>query len=198
MSSISLAPLLLFVSVATITPGAGNTLATTSGARFGFRRSIPLITGLAAGLGTLAAASAAGLAGLLLAAPFLQTGMKTLGSVYLIWLAWQIGRRGAPSQGSGSVGPTSVFGAACLLWINPKGWAMTLGAAASFAMLASGPAQLAVLLGATFAISATLSLCFWCVAGSLLSRKLRTDRHWRVFNMTMAVLLVVSVVPMWR
>ncbi|WP_164066717.1 LysE family transporter, partial [Serratia marcescens] len=72
-------------------PGA-TTLATASGARFGLRRSVPLMAGIAFGLTCLAAAAAAGLAGLLLAAPMLQLAMKLAGSLYLFWLALAIGR----------------------------------------------------------------------------------------------------------
>ena len=80
-------PLALFVVVATGTPGGATTLATASGAQFGFRRSVPLMAGIVAGLASLAAVSAAGLAGLLLAAPSLQIAMKVAGSAYMIWLS---------------------------------------------------------------------------------------------------------------
>ena len=79
----------LFAVVATITPGGATTLATASGARFGFRRSVPLMAGIALGLAMLAAAAAIGLAGLLLAAPALQLAMKVAGSAYLIWLGFR-------------------------------------------------------------------------------------------------------------
>ena len=46
-------PLVLFVVVSTITPGGATTLATASGAQFGFRRSVPLIAGIAAGLASI-------------------------------------------------------------------------------------------------------------------------------------------------
>lgn len=62
-------PLILFAFVATATPGIATTLSTASGAQFGFRRSLPLMIGSAAGLATVTAAAAAGLAGLLLAVP---------------------------------------------------------------------------------------------------------------------------------
>lgn len=198
MFSNSLVPLLLFVIVATVTPGGATTLATASGARFGFSRSVPLIAGIAIGLATLAAASAAGLAGVLLAAPFLQLGMKLAGSAYLLWLALRIGRSGAPVAHGGPQTPTTWSGGVALLWLNPKGWAMALGAAASFATLSHGPVQFAVLLGAAFGMAACVSLSFWCAAGTLLARRLRTAGHWRVFNSTMAALLVASIVPMWR
>ncbi len=97
MSPEALTPLVLFVLVSTISPGGATTLATASGANFGFRRSLPLIAGIAAwGSPPWRLRAAGGLAGLLLALPSLQWAMKTVGSAYLLWLAWQIARRGAP------------------------------------------------------------------------------------------------------
>lgn len=195
MASDAILPLALFVVVSTITPGGATTLATASGARFGFRRSVPLMAGIAVGLASLAAA--AGLAGLLLAAPSLQAVMRLAGSVYLLWLAWKITRSGPPNLRADVGMPTSFLGGACLLWLNPKGWAMALGAAASFAALASGPLQLALLLGSAFGLAAAVSLSLWCVAGLLLARLLRTERQWRVLNAVLGVLLAASVIPMW-
>ncbi|MCX4162272.1 MULTISPECIES: LysE family translocator [Paraburkholderia] len=194
----SIAPLILFAAVATVTPGGATALATASGSQFGFRRSIPLMAGIALGLASLAAAAAAGLAGVLLAAPVLQTGMKAIGSAYLLWLAWRVARSGAPDLDRSTAAPTTLLGGACLLWLNPKGWAMALGAAASFAMLANGPLHLALLLGGAFGVSAAVSLSLWCAAGVLLARLVRTQRQWRIVNTLLGVLLAVSIVPMWR
>lgn len=193
----SVAPLILFAAVSTVTPGGATTLATASGAQFGFRRSVPLMAGIAVGLASLAAAGAAGLAGVLLAAPSLQFAMKLAGSVYLLWLAWKIGRSGPPHLGATLDTPTSFVGGACLLWLNPKGWAMALGAAASFSVLATGPLHLAALLGAAFGVAAAVSLSLWCVAGVVLARVLKTSRQWRVLNAVLGVLLAVSIIPMW-
>lgn len=198
MSVNSVAPLALFVAAATLSPGGATTLATASGAQFGFMRSIPLMAGIAIGLASLAAGAAAGLASILVAAPFLQTAMKAVGSAYLLWLAWKIGRSGPPAINPGTAVPTTLIGGACLLWLNPKGWAMALGAAASFAMLASGPVQLALLLGTAFGVAACIALSLWCVAGVLLSRLLKSARQWRMVNAFMAVLLAASIIPMWR
>ncbi len=193
-----LLPLIVFVVVATLSPGGATTLATASGAQFGFRRSVPLVSGIAFGLATLAALAAAGLAGLLQAAPALQLAMKVIGSLYLLWLAWKIGSSGAPKTDAGTVQvPTSFFGGALLLWLNPKGWALTLSAAASFATLSANPARLAAILGLTFGIASSVSLVLWCAAGVVLARALRTERHWRIANVLLGLLLAASIVPIW-
>lgn len=194
----SLLPLILFALVSTITPGGATTLATASGAHFGFWRSIPVMAGFAFGLGSMAGAAAAGLGSVLLAFPALQIAMKILGSLYLLWLALKIGRSGQPNQASRMAKPTGFVAGVWMLWHNPKGWAMTMGAAASFAMLASGPLTLAMLLGLTFSVMAAFSLTLWCALGQLLARMLSASWQWRALNLFLACLLVASIIPMWR
>jgi threonine/homoserine/homoserine lactone efflux protein len=188
---------MVFAFVATVTPGGATTLATVSGAQFGFRRSVPLMTGIAVGLASMAAAAAAGLGGVILAVPSLQVLMKVIGSVYLLWLAYRTARMRRPGSGTAGTRPIGLLGGAWMLWCNPKGWAMTLGAAASYAAVASGPAQLALAMGATFGVAAALSLALWCLAGRVLVGLLRTDRQWMVSNWVLAGLLAASIVLVW-
>ncbi|WP_198651280.1 LysE family translocator [Salinicola sp. CPA57] len=190
-------PLLLFVVTSTMTPGGATTLATASGAHFGYRRSLPLMGGIAVGLGSMGASTAAGLGAILLALPSIQVAMKALGSLYLLWLAWKIAQSPPPHAQTTLAKPTRFLGGIWLLWHNPKGWAMTLSAAASFATLASGPIQLGALLGLSFGLAAFGSLTLWCAVGLLLARLIRTDQQWRLVNMTLGALLGASIIPMW-
>ncbi|SEQ64899.1 Threonine/homoserine/homoserine lactone efflux protein [Faunimonas pinastri] len=192
----ALPPLLLFVLVATISPGGATTLATVSGANFGFRRSLPLIAGISLGLASMAAFAALGLSSVLLAAPSLTLAMKAVGSAYLLWLAWQMAGRGPPHLAS-NARPIGLFTGMWAVWHNPKGWAMTLGAAASFSALASGPVRLSMLLGAAFGGFAILSLTTWCAAGLVLARAMRRDAQWRMLNGGLGVLLALSILPIW-
>ena len=193
----SLIPLFLFALVSTVSPGGATMLATASGANFGFRRSVPLIAGIAAGLASMAASAAVGLGGILLAVPSLQFLMKAAGSLYLLLLAWQLARRGPPNAGMGAAKPASFVVGVWMLWHNPKGWAMTVGAAASFATLAEGPIRVGLILGVPFGLCAATSLSLWCTAGLMLARVLRTETQWRALNITLAMLLAVSILPIW-
>jgi threonine/homoserine/homoserine lactone efflux protein len=134
---------------------------------------------------------------MLMAMPSLQLALRLMGSLYLLWLAWKIARSGAPRARSDLARPTGFIAGAWLLWYNPKGWAMSIAAAASFAALATGPIQLAALLGTTFGLAAATSLSLWCLAGQLLARLLRTDRQWRLLNAALGLLLALSILPMW-
>ncbi|NWC95208.1 MULTISPECIES: LysE family translocator [unclassified Pseudomonas] len=193
----SILPLLLFVMVATFSPGGATTLATASGANFGWVRSLPLLAGISFGLALMAVAAAGGLGSLILAAPSLQLGMKLVGSAYLLWLAWQIAKRGKPGGAAVSEKPAGFLTGIWMLLQNPKGWAMTLSAAASFSSLTHGPASLALLLSLVFGVFSMCSLTLWCGAGLAFSRQLKSERQWRVLNRMLGALLVVSIVPIW-
>lgn len=67
-----------FAFVSTASPGGATSLATASGAQFGFVSSLPLIGGIAVSLAFLVAVSGTGLSALILAAPALEIGMKTV------------------------------------------------------------------------------------------------------------------------
>ncbi|HEY0237005.1 MAG TPA: LysE family translocator [Friedmanniella sp.] len=191
-----LLPVFVFVLVATVSPGGATTLATASGVQFGVRRSIPLLLGIAAGLTTLAVAASLGLAGVLFGVPHLELVVKVLGTAYLLWLAWSIARSGAPGQTT--LAQPRRFGAGVLLlWLNPKAWAVTLSAAGAFAERVDGPVRLAVLLGGAFAVGAAFSQLLWCSLGGAVARVLSKPWHWRALNVTLAALVVASIVPIW-
>ena len=187
---------LMFAFAATISPGGATTLATASGAQFGLRRSVPLICGIAVGLATLAGASAAGLGAVLHTVPGAQHILAAAGSLYLAFLAVRIAGNGSPESRGGISDPIGWMSGVGLLWLNPKGWAMTLGAAASFAGTSAGPLSLALILALVFAGASTLSLTLWCTAGTFLARLLTSQIRWRRFNILLAGLLLTSIVPL--
>lgn len=190
-------PLAVFTVAATITPGGATTMATASGAQFGLRRSVPLMLGIASGLASMAAAAAFGLANVLLISPLLPLALKTAGTLYLLWLAWKVARAPAPSEGVTAARPIGYFAGLGMLWYNPKAWAMSGGAAAAYANLASSPSRLAVVMGLSFGLAACASLALWCVAGRELARRVRRPAHWRIVNGALGALIVASTLPMW-
>lgn len=190
--------LVLFALIATGSPGGATTLATASGARFGFWRSIPLIVGIAFALSALVAVSGSGLATTLQTFPALNLIVKAAGTIYLLWLAVKIGFAGSPNASDTSnEHPLGFLGGAALLLVNPKAWAMALGVASSFSQLASDPFLLGGILAAVFLISAVLSLTLWALTGRLVSSALKADWQWHIFNGVMASLLALSVAQLW-
>ena len=85
-----LGALVLFALVSSGTPGPNNALLWASGLQFGFRATVPQIIGTSAGIGILAVAVAAGLGAVLTGLPEVELALKLVGSVYLLFLAFQL------------------------------------------------------------------------------------------------------------
>ncbi|MEM9523099.1 MAG: LysE family translocator [Pseudomonadota bacterium] len=192
-----LGPLAVFAIVATISPGGATALATASGVRFGVLRSLPLLAGISAGLGVLMVVVGAGLGTVVQQYPSAQFYLKVVGSAYLLWLAWSIARQGAPRGESALEKPMGFATGVLLLWLNPKAWTMATAAAGTYASLADSGLALGLLLGVVFLLAAAGSTFTWCVLGSALARWLHTERAWRGVNVSLAVLLAASIVPLW-
>ncbi|MES0864722.1 LysE family translocator [Ruegeria sp. SCPT10] len=190
--------LILFALIATGSPGGATALATASGARFGYRQSLPLIFGIAIALALLVAVSGTSLTAMLQSTPFLNSAIRAFGSAYLVWLALKIGLAGSPSATrlSGTK-PMSFLVGSALLLVNPKAWAMAVGVASSFSNIVSDPILLGSILATVFLLCASASLSLWVLVGGVIAHSMRTDRHWHIFNGAMALLLLISILQLW-
>ena len=190
--------LVVFAMAMTFSPGSNNVLMASSGVQVGLRRSIPLGLGVVAGLVTELAVTAIGLGAAIEAEPSIRTAMKAVGTVYLVWLGVKIARSGAVDLSPGEQPPRSGFMVGFVnTLLNPKGWTMALSATAGYAALAPSAPRLALLLSIVFAVVAVPNWLLWCGGGQAVARSLRTDRHWRIANGILGLLVLGSIVPMW-
>ena len=168
-----------------------------SGANFGFRRTFPHLLGVTLGHSLMVFLVGMGLAGAIHAVPGLLTGMKIAAVIYMVWLAWKISQSAAPTEGKAAARPFNFGQAAAFQWVNPKAWAMALGAISAYAPDASVRSCLLVAL--VFA-SVNLPCCStWVYAGQKMRQFLSNPARLRAFNWTMAVLLVLSLLPvLWH
>jgi threonine/homoserine/homoserine lactone efflux protein len=185
-----------FAFVMAFTPGPNNVMLTASAANFGFVPSIPHMLGVTLGFVVVVAASGAGLGSLLVAAPSVQIVLKVVGVAYMLWLAWKVANAGVPGERGGTnTSPLSFLQAAAFQWVNPKGVVIALGAITLFVSPARPVADLSILL-AVFGVVTLASTVCWSLFGVALGRLLQDRRRARIFNVCMALLLVISIVPM--
>ncbi len=182
----------LFAGVTSVTPGPNNLMLLASGANFGYRRSLRHMLGIGIGHAAMILILGLGLGELLRLSPVLVRGFRILALGYMLWLAWQIARSAEPGH-PGRPAPFGFFQAAAFQWVNPKAWAMALGALGAFAP-ASDPAAVARV-ALVFAAVNFPSVSLWAVGGTAIARLLRDPKRLRRFNLTMAVLLVAAILP---
>lgn len=189
-----LSALILFCLVATITPGPNNMMLLSSGATFGLRRTVPHIIGISGGCTVMVLILGWGLGGLAKTLPSFYTALHIASTLYLIWLAWRIATSAGPG-GSGRRGkPFSMLDAAIFQWINPKAWAMVLGAVANFANPVSMMEDVLLIAGILMLVGLPC-ITLWAGAGSMLQQYLQNPVALRLFNFSMAALLILSILP---
>ena len=191
------AALVLFAFTTSITPGPNNMMLFTSGVNFGFRRTIPHMLGIGAGFLSLLLAVGLGLGAVLHTVPALYTVLKFAGGAYLLWIAWKIGSSRSLSEGKTSAAPMSFLSAAAFQWINPKAWVMAVTAMATY----TNPDLYVVsvlIVGLAFALVNVPSVSTWAGFGSALRDWLSDPVRLKWFNITMALLLVLSLWPMLK
>ena len=191
------AALVLFAFTTSITPGPNNMMLFTSGVNFGFRRTIPHMLGIGAGFLSLLLGVGLGLGALLHTVPLLYTVLKFAGGAYLLWIAWKIGSSRSLSEGKTSAAPMSFLSAAAFQWINPKAWVMAVTAMATY----TNPDVYFIsvlIVGFAFALVNVPSVSTWAGFGSALRDWLSDPIRLKWFNITMALLLVLSLWPMLK
>lgn len=192
-----LTPMMLFAFVSSITPGPNNIMLTSSGMRFGFARTIPHMLGISAGFGAMLALCAAGVGGLVLALPVLQLALKSLGSAYLLHLAWQLRRMAFRRDESNSARPMSFAGAALFQFVNPKAWMMAVTGASAFLPPLQPVAVAVLLLCGVFVAINLCCITVWAGTGAALRRYLEQLRWQRLFCGVMVVLTVYAALSIW-
>ncbi|WP_395541994.1 LysE family translocator [Neotabrizicola sp. sgz301269] len=185
-----------FAFVTSVTPGPNNMMLLASGVNFGLRRTVPHMLGISVGFALMAFLVGLGIAGIFHSLPIALTALKLASVAYMLWLAWKIAHSAAPGEGRARPNPMTFLQAAGFQWVNPKAWAMALGAVAAYL---PDPTPLGCLLVAVaFATINLPSVAVWAAAGQGLRRWLQDPARLRTFNWTMAVLLVASLWPVLR
>ena len=189
-------PFATYSLVMSITPGPNNVMLTTSGANFGFRRTVPHLLGISLGVAIELVAVCAGLGALFMRWPYFQTVLSWAGAGYLLFMGWKLLRSSGMSPGSAAAEPITFWQAVLFQFLNPKAWVMTLTAAALFL-----PAEWGVIRGSAYVVCMMVvinlpSIAIWALFGSSMRRFLEQPSRRVAFNAVMALALVGTAVMM--
>jgi threonine/homoserine/homoserine lactone efflux protein len=186
--------LVTFCVVSSVTPGPNNMMLLSSGATFGFGRTIPHMLGISFGCVVMMLLLGIGLADVIARLPWLYAVLHVASTAYLLYLSWRIATSVGVGSTSARTKPLNLFEAAAFQWVNPKAWAMCLGIATSF----TRPDHLYVDVPVAAVILALVGLpciMLWAGGGTMMRQLLTRPGALRLFNIGMAALLVASLVP---
>lgn len=184
----------VFSTIAAFTPGPNNLMLAASGVNYGFQKSVPHITGVTIGFMLLVFASALGLSRLFTAFPDLYSILRVLSFGFLIYLAWKIAMAG-PIEDASSAKPLNFLTAFAFQWVNPKAITVTLSTITAYTGASQTPYFDLGVIMVIFFIVTVGSTVAWTIAGHYFGRFLKQDTMRRRFNISMAALLVASLMP---
>ena len=187
--------MMIFMFVAAITPGPNNIMLASSGANFGFKKTIPHIIGVVAGFFALMLLVGLGLGQLFEAIPVLRQAFRMVALCFVFYLAWRIANSGKNEDENREVRPIRFLEATLFQLINPKGVAMSITVIATFINPdLDFSFQFAVLV-ISFTMVTLISAVTWAGFGLVIRRVISTPRKQRVFNIVMALMLIGSIMP---
>ena len=188
----SLALLIVFAASQIGTPGPANMALMATGARYGLKRAMPFVLGVALGKQLIIWPLGFGLAEVALASPTVFGLLKWAAAAYICWLAWKIaGLRLSPSAAEGA--PPGFVAGLIVHPLNPKAWAMIIGAFTNFVDPSAGAFQ-ATLLVAVVLFGCQLVLHpIWTFAGEQIAKFLAGTPFEAYVMRTLAALTVLSV-----
>ena len=184
-----------FAFASSVTPGPNNMMLVASGVNFGVRRTLWHVAGINVGFPVMLLLTGLGLGQVFQLYPMIYTAMKIVGIVYMLWLAWKVATSGPVGDGQGVAGkPMTFWQAAAFQWVNPKAWAMVIGAIAAYTVPENYIGSL-LIITAVYALVGAPGSLVWAMFGAALRNWLRDPVKVRWFNIAMAVLLVLSLYP---
>jgi len=177
-------------------PGPNNIMLASSGATFGFRRTIPHMIGIVAGFQCLVIGSGLGIGGLLAASPKLSLAVKCLGALYMMYLAYRIATSrvtGLDAKGERRAKPLSFLQAALFQPMNPKAWISALSGLSLYIPESVGILERTATGAAAFLSTSILSTLLWAALGQSIKQFFNTPSKLRIFNQATAAILIAMI-----
>ncbi|CAA6828497.1 MAG: Transporter, LysE family [uncultured Sulfurovum sp.] len=185
-----------FAFATAMTPGPNNFMLLSSGLTFGYKKTLAHILGVMVGFPIMILAVGLGMGSVFEMYPVLYDVIKVVGIAYLLWMAWKIATSSSTIRNSDEVKkPFTFFQAVLFQWVNPKAWVMVITVMGSFITSTKHAFLQVFIIAFIYLCIGLLSTNFWALGGVYLQKFISHEKSIKLFNMSMAVLIVLSVVP---
>ena len=185
-----------FALVTSITPGPVNIILAMSGAQYGIRKSQPYVLGATIAFTGLLVCLGLGLGVVISAYPVVTSGIKIVGTAYLLYLAYRIiGSGNSYTHDQHDRPPPGFIDGAFTQLLNPKAWSVSLSANSIYVAGHEPVIVTLMIFAILFFVICYGSLWLWAAFGSkvaILSPAYVSALHWGL-----GVCLILSISLMW-
>ena len=189
--SVAAASFAIFAASQVGTPGPANMALLATGARYGLRRALPFVAGVALGKQLVIWPIGFGLMQLAESAPWVFQSLKWVSAGYIIWLAWRVANL---RLNTNIKAKAPGFAAGLIVHpLNPKAWAMITAGFTAFTEPGT-PSLEATVTIALILLGVQLILHpIWTYGGERIARSVAGTPAERYLMWTLAALTVASV-----
>lgn len=188
----NLIPFLTYVFVTTFTPGPNNIMSMSNGMRYGYRKTLGFLAGITTGF--LVLMELCGLLNFVLLnlLPQVKLWLNIFGAAYMVYLAIHILRSKPVEEGQSEDGLNTFKAGFIMQFVNLKGILYGVTVYSTFIVQPDRTPLQISLFAPLLAVIAFIATSCWALGGDVFRHFLA--RHYRIFNLAMAALLVYTAV----
>ncbi|MGB2550813.1 LysE family transporter [Leuconostoc suionicum] len=181
---------ILFIFIMSFTPGPNTIMAMLSGQNIGFKKSLPLNLGMAIGFSVIGII-------IMLFATQVQGNqiilflMKIIGSLYLGYLTYHV-YNSKPSKNEMMI--LGFKNGLAVQLTNVKVYLYFITGLSAYSLTGQLGSMLSRLL--LMIIMGSLGTLSWTLFGQLIENTYK--KHYKIFNTVIAILLIISIIDLWR
>ena len=188
-----LIPLLLFGIATAFSPGPNNIMTSYTAFNFGFKRAIPTMLGVIIGWTLLIVLLQFSSIIVFQKFEVLQTIIKILGSIYLIYMAYKLSFSAIKTE-KVDPKPVTFLNTFFFQFVNPKSIIVALTAISMFIDAQNNFLRDSIVFTVVFFFMAVGSQVAWCLMGKYMRKFATSDKFIKNFNYIMSFLLIVCVI----
>lgn len=190
--------LILFCISTSITPGPNNLTLLISGLNNGIRKSLPAFLGIAVGFVFMLVIMGLGLGSVFILYPKLHLLVKVCGSVYMLYMAFKIINSSTSIQTGDAPKALKFYQTFIYQWVNPKAFLMSISVFATFTLVNQPIVSQVFLITLVYFLVLLPCILVWLLGGAYLKSILKHERQVKFFNIIMGIMLVLSILLIWK
>ena len=189
-----LVPLILFGIATGFSPGPNNIMTSYTAFNFGVKKAIPTMLGVIIGWTLLIILLQLGSASVFQRYEFIQTAIKIVGSIYLLYMAYKLSFGGETKEKKIDPKPVTFANTFFFQFINPKSIIVGLTSISLFVDTENNYIRDSFILTTLWFLMAVGSQTTWCLMGKYMRKFATSQKFIKNFNYSMSFLLIVCVI----
>ena len=187
-------PLIFFGIATAFSPGPNNIMTSYTAFNFGIKKAIPTMLGVIIGWTILIIILQLTSVVVFQRYEFIQTIIKILGSIYLLYIAYKLSFAGQTKEKKLDPKPVTFLNTFWFQFVNPKSIIVGLTSISLFVDTQDNFLIDSIILTIVWFFMAVGSQAAWCLMGKYMREFATSVRFIKNFNYTMSFLLIVCVI----